>query len=83
MKTITFGEVKDLIKSELNNKKRKIKIKESVHLMEGFINTPFSNELSDSFILGGTTVPMIMLIGNTSGQVYFFILKELLPEIEY
>jgi hypothetical protein len=45
------------------------------------MNEPFSKEISSSFVIGGPTVPMIMLLGNNSGQIYLFALKIILPDI--
>jgi hypothetical protein len=83
-KIIKFIEIKgDLIK-ELNLKltQKKIQINEKVTIIDGFVNQPLSMELSGSFIIGGPAVPMIMLIGNDSGQIYYFALKALLPNVQ-
>lgn len=80
-KVIKFEEIKDQILFELDKRAGKIKIPEPVTLLEGFVNEPFGKELSKSFIIGGPTIPMIMLIGNDSGQVYFFALKAILQNI--
>lgn len=79
-KIIKFEEIRKEIVSALEE--RKISINESVTLLDGFVNEPFGKELSDSIVLGGPTIPMVMLIGNESGQVYFFALKAILKNIE-
>jgi hypothetical protein len=78
-KVIKFEDVKKDILDALNN--RRIKITEPVTLLEGFVNEPFAKELSSSFLIGGPTVPMIMLLGDESGQIYLFALKAILPNI--
>jgi hypothetical protein len=81
-KIIKFADVeKDLLKAlNKKNKTGELKLPESADLATGFVNQMFSNELSNSFTLGGPTVPMVLLVGK-SGQIYFFALKILLPEI--
>ena len=39
-------------------------------------------ELTGAFVIGGPTIPMIAVVGNNSGRIYFFALKALLPDIE-
>jgi hypothetical protein len=78
-KIVKFESVKEEILDAL--KRRSIKITEPVTLLDGFINEPFGKELSDSFVIGGPTIPMIVLIGDDSGQIYFFALKAILPNI--
>jgi hypothetical protein len=50
-------------------------------LLESFFNHPIQNELSEQIILGAPTIPMIALIKKTSGQIYFYALKALLPNL--
>ena len=79
-KTIKFSDIKQRIESEI--KARKIDFGEQVTLFDGFINQPFCRELSGSYVIGGPTVPMIILVGNKSGQLYFFALKALLTDLD-
>jgi hypothetical protein len=51
-------------------------------LIDGFFNQPFQKEMSGNFIIGGPTLPMIAIVGNTTGRIYFFALKVLLPNIK-
>lgn len=80
-KLVKFEEIKDQIIAELEKRSAIIQISEPVTLVDGFLNEPFSKELSDTFVIGGPTVPMIMLVGNDSGKIYFFALKALLRDI--
>ncbi len=80
-KILKFEDIKSRIMEELKNRSSKIGINESVTLVEGFLNEPFSKELSTSIMIGGPTVPMIMLVGNESGKVYLFALKALLKDV--
>lgn len=78
-KIIKFEDTREKILEAL--KQRRTTINEPVTLLEGFVNEPFAKELSRSFIIGDATVPMIILLGSESGQVYFFALKAILPDI--
>ena len=77
-----FSEYKDEILKALNEKmsKGEIKIQEKVTLVDGFFMQSFQDTLQ-GIQLGGRTVPSIMLVGE-SGQIYFFALKAILPNIQ-
>jgi len=80
-KSLKFSEYKEQIIKSLNDKGSSLGIQEPVKLIGGFINQPVYNELTDSFVIGGPTIPMIAVVGN-SGRIYFFALKALLPDIK-
>jgi hypothetical protein len=80
-KIIKFEDVRQDILDALNKRRVKIKIEEPVSLLDGFVNEPVGKELSTSFTVGGPTVPMIMLLGKESGQIYLFALKAILPDL--
>jgi hypothetical protein len=65
----------------LSDKSTSLGIQEKYILIDSFINPPIYNELTEDFVLGGPTIPMIALVGD-SGRIYFFALKALLPKIE-
>lgn len=77
-----FEEYKDEILKALNEKfkKQEIKIPEKVTLVDGFFMQSFQDDLN-GIKLGGRTVPSIILVGE-SGQMYFFALKAILPNVE-
>ena len=79
MNKIIFADVKQDILDALQKLPQDAGITEKVGLVDGFINNPLSRELSDSIIIGGPSVPMVLLVGETTGRVYFFALKILLP----
>lgn len=81
-KLIKFNEYKDQIIAAIERNSNLLQINEPVTLVDGFVNQPVSSELSGSFIIGGPTIPLVMLVGNTTGRVYYFALKALLPRIE-
>lgn len=84
IKRIRFSEIKDDILSALTNKMENngLSLGERVSLIDGFVNQPLSLELSGSFVIGGPSIPMIMLVGEKSGRIYYFALKAILPEIK-
>ena len=83
-KTIKFSEIKKDLITVLNEKLKteELHLTEKVTIIDGFINQPLSMELSGSFVIGGPAIPLIVLIGDESGRVYYFALKAILPNIE-
>jgi hypothetical protein len=77
-----FSEYKDEILEALKHKMSngEIKIPEKVTIVDGFFMQSFQDTLQ-GIQLGGRTVPSIMLVGQ-SGQIYFFAIKVILPNIE-
>ena len=71
-------EFKNVKKDILESIKERTNIHEAVHLMEGFVNYPLDSELTKKITIGGETVPMVMLLGQESGQIYLFALKALI-----
>lgn len=51
-------------------------------LVEGFFNLPIQNELGGGVVLGGNTVPVVSIVGKSTGVMHYFALKALLPHIE-
>lgn len=80
-KPLKFSDHKQSILEALQEKGQSLGINESVNLIDGFINQPIYQEFSGNVIIGGPTIPMIAVVGN-SGRVYFFALKALLPNLE-
>lgn len=81
-KTLKFSDYKDQIIKVLQEKQTSLGIHEPVTLVDGFINQPIQKELSGGFVIGGPAIPMIAVVGNNSGRMYFFALKALLPNVE-
>lgn len=81
MNPIKFEEYKQQILDSLKAKGN-LGISEPVSLIEGFVNQPLQKELSGTFNLGGPAIPIVMLLGNNSGRIYYFALKVILPEIK-
>jgi hypothetical protein len=76
-KLLKFETVKDELKAKIQDRAQELGILEPVTLVDGFINQPCNMEVTNSIIIGGPTIPMIMLLGK-SGRIYFFALKAIL-----
>jgi hypothetical protein len=79
MKKLLFADIKQELLEVLEKLLQDTDIKEKVGLVDGFVNDPVSNELTDALVIGGPRVPMVMLVGEKTGRVYLFALKVLLP----
>lgn len=69
---IEFSKVKQRIKEAIEDKFEILDFKESVTLLDGFVNSPYSKTQPTTELFGGPFVPMVMLVGNETGRVYFF-----------
>lgn len=81
-KTYQFADLRQRIIEKLKERSERVGIAESVTVLDGFVTEPFKTELTGAFTVGGPTIPMVVLLGNESGRIYFFALKALLPELE-
>lgn len=81
-KSLKFSEYKEQIINALNIKGGVLGIQEPVSLIDGFINQPIYNEFTGAFVIGGLAIPMVAVVGNNSGRIYFFALKALLPDLK-
>ena len=81
MEKVKFEEYKQRIIDALKVK-GDLGISEPVTLIDGFVNQPIETEISGAFIVGGPAIPMIILLGNNSGRIYFFALKAILSDIQ-
>ena len=84
MNPIKFSEIKEELQKKLQEKLRNTPIpnEEGFTLIEGFITTTLQGEISGSFILGGPVIPTIGIVGGTSGRIYTFALKAVMPNIK-
>jgi len=82
--TIKFESIKEQIQNaiELRIQQGVISDSSGFILIDGFINMPFQKELGNSFVLGGPTIPSVAVVGKSSGIVYTFALKVLIPGIQ-
>ena len=80
MKKLIFSEIKqELLQALEKSIENSVDIKEKLILVDGFVNDPITNELTDALVIGGPRVPMVMLVGENTGRVYWFAVKTLLP----
>lgn len=81
MQPINFLDYRQRILDALNTRADALGINEPTTLIDGFISQPLQSELTGAFVIGGPTIPMIAVVGQTSGKIYYFALKALLPDI--
>ncbi|MBU0455855.1 MAG: hypothetical protein KKA99_03665 [Gammaproteobacteria bacterium] len=83
MTPIKFEELKPRITDAIQAKLRQTPVlgENGFTIVEGFIMQPISNEMSGNIIIGGPSIPLVAIVGNTSGRMYYFALKALLPDI--
>lgn len=85
MSNIKFSDYKEKIQSGLTEKLQGIDFvgeTQGFTLIDGFFNLPIQTELSGSLTIGGPTVPMVAIVGNKTGRVYYFAIKAIVPEVE-
>ena len=80
MDPIKFSDYKQEIIDAINSRQSYLGINEPTTLIDGFFSQPLQNEFTSDLIIGGPTIPMIMILGNNSGRIYYFALKVLLPD---
>jgi len=85
MNNVKFSDYKQRIIDALNSRNStsnsNLGITEPITLVDGFINQPLQSEFIGGLVLGGPAIPMIAVVGNNSGRIYYFSLKALLPDI--
>jgi hypothetical protein len=52
-------------------------------LIDGFINTPIQKDVGNTYLLGGPAIPAVAVVGKSTGLIYTFALKVLLPQIPF
>ncbi len=81
MKHIKFSDVKASIIAALNQHHPTFTDEPTgVTLIDGFTYVPIQPEFTNNIELVGARLPMIMLVGNSTGRVYFVAAKKLLPK---
>lgn len=83
MNIVKFSEIKNELQLELEKRLKESPIlgEAGFTLIDGFSNLSLQTELSNSVIVGGPSIPMVAIVGNTSGRVYTFALKAILPRL--
>lgn len=85
MYNIQFKDVKTKIINSIENRANKIRewgIKEPLSLIDGFVQLQLANKLDEKFYDSGKCVPVIQLLGEETGQIYYFALKALIDIYE-
>lgn len=84
MNVLNFDQLKNQIETAIEERLKKgiISDQSGFILIDGFINMPFQKELGNAFQIGGPTVPGVAIVGKSTGLIYTFALKVLLPQIE-
>lgn len=81
MATIKFEDYKGRITEAVQEKLRAMPIpgENGFALVEGFIIQTLNDEVSGNIIIGGQAkmIPLVAIVGNTSGRMYYFALKAL------
>lgn len=81
----TFNQLKNEIQTAIKSRMDSLNLPQGeagFTLIDGFFNFPIQDQLNGSLIIGGPSVPMVAIMGNTSGRVFFFPLKVLIPNFE-
>ena len=79
MVPIKFPDYKERIAEAIQKKLREIPIldEDGFTLVGGFIMQPLSKEVLGNVDNDGQTIPLVAIVGNTSGRMYYFALKAL------
>lgn len=82
-KIVKFSEIKDELLKNLDKKLKESPIpnEKGLSLIEGFMNFSLQGEISNNFVIGGPSIPVVGVVGNSSGRIYTFALKVLMPQL--
>ncbi len=83
MAVINFEQYRSQIQTAIESKIKlgSISDPQGFILIDGFINMPFQKEMGGAFVIGGPTVPAVAVVGKSTGLIYSFALKVILPNI--
>jgi hypothetical protein len=84
MEVINFEQYKPKILAAIESKLKigAISDPNGFILIDGFINMPLQKEMGGAFVIGGPTVPAVAVVGKSTGLIYTFALKVLIPDIQ-
>lgn len=83
--SVKFSDIKDDLQKALQERLKNTSMpdeREGFALIEGFMTLPLQGEISGGMIIGGPSIPMVGIVGKTSGRVYTYALKAILPDIQ-
>jgi hypothetical protein len=85
MNTIKFSDIKNELQNALQAKLKQTPIigEDGFTLIEGFMTLALNDAISNNIIIGGPGIPIVGIVGNTSGRVYTFALKAILPNLQF
>ena len=83
MKTVKFLEIKKELQDKIQEKLKLSPIPNEAGftLIDGFTNLSLQEDISNNVIIGGPSIPMVGIVGNTSGRIYTFALRILMPDL--
>jgi hypothetical protein len=83
MKTAKFSEIKEELQRNLEEKLKASPIPNEAGftIIEGFMSFSIQGDISNNVVIGGPVIPMIGIVGNTSGRIYMFALRILMPKL--
>lgn len=82
MNPLKFAELKPKIEQALNQRlalSTGPKDPQGFTLIDGFFTQPIQTELSANFTIGGPSITLVAIVGNSTGVTHYFALKALLP----
>ena len=85
MEKIKFSDYKNKIIETLNPKLERFKSFEpdGFYIIDGFVNIPIQTELNNTVMVGGPSIPVVVLVGISTGKFYNFALKSILPDLVF
>jgi hypothetical protein len=84
MKQTKFEDVQEELLKKIREKLDKNPIPNETDgftIVGGFSYMPIHNNISGNIVIGGPTLPIVLLVGNSTGIVYTFALKVIMPEL--
>ena len=83
MRQHTYAELESQIREAVTAKFQQghMQGEASFQIIDGFSNTVLQEKVGPKvgLVIGGTTVPCVLVLGHTSGRIYSFALLALLP----
>src|SRR5690348_3904420 len=84
----TFQELRPRLEAALNQRIQTpgfLVDPQGYSLIEGFISVGLQDEIGNDagFVIGGKSVPMVAIVGNSNGRVFYFAVTVLLPEVKF
>lgn len=78
--TIIFKEYQNQILKRL--RKNEMEEGSKFELIDGFLKNDIHKQLDSGFKIGGPCIPLVSIINSKTGELHFFALKAILPDVE-